>query len=265
MEQEDSIREPVDNNNSIKTDIQDNDPNMLHKLEFVLNIQEIPGKKITENYLKELSGKLNAIKEKKPYIQYNYRVVTDTDIEYNKMMGGGGNSSFPFNIFEGLLDKITGRTSTSETTAPSPTSNEVIDNDSSNKTDNSNIGFLNTIFTDPSNNVVVDSSNNVPIDTSNNVAIDSSSNTAVYVPTNTNKNIFQRLFSFIPSFDVSNSQVLDASFTKPLDMDNLVQEPIVLDDKYDGVVHILVTIYDKKRVFSYIGGVYQLEYWIERK
>ena len=85
------------------------DPNEIKKVEFVLNIQEVPGKKISETYVKELTEKLNAIKQQRTYVQFNIRMVVESDITYGKMMGGDGNSTFPYNIFESAFDLITGK------------------------------------------------------------------------------------------------------------------------------------------------------------
>jgi hypothetical protein len=229
--QEDISKETIDNklsnaNNSIE--LSDNseikveapivkDPNLIKKIEFVLNIQEVPGKKITENYLKDLTSKLKEISNKYTYIQYNFKVITESNVEYSKMMGGGGgDSTFPYNVFEGLFDRLSQKKTTN---------NESIV---------------------PESNVEKDETTNV-------------------VPESKNKGIFERLFSYIPSVGTINTPTIDLSFTMPMDLENLVQDPITYDDEYDGVTHVLVTIYDKIETMGYIGGLAQLENWIKRK
>ena len=194
------------------------DPNLLKKLEFVLNIQEVPGKKITENYLKELTSKLKTISDERTYIQYNFKLITESDIEYSKMMGGGaGDSTFPYNIFEGLFDRLSQK---------KPTDTEDVALVSNDEKDN---------ITTP------------------------------VVPESKNKGIFERLFSYIPSVGTISTPAIDLSFTMPHDFENLVQDPIEHNDEYDGVTHVLVTIYDKTETMGYVGGLVQLENWIRKK
>jgi hypothetical protein len=216
----------LSNNSEIKQeeDKHVKDPNLIKKMEFVLNIQEVPGKKITENYLKDLTSKLKAISDKLTYIQYNFKLITESNVEYSKMMGGdsgdGGDSTFPYNVFEGLFDRL-----------------------SQKKTNNIE--------------------NVVPV--SNDEKDSTTDNTPVVVPESTKKGIFERLFSYIPSVGTITTPAIDLSFTMPHDLDNLVQDPIEYNDEYDGVVHVLVTIYDKTDTMGYIGGLTQLENWIKKE
>jgi hypothetical protein len=223
----------VDSDNSIElsenSEIKDDeinpakDPNLIKKIEFVLNIQEVPGKKITENYLKELTSKLKAISDKRTYIQYNFKLITESNVEYSKMMGGGNGveSTFPYNVFEGLFDRLSQKKTTT-TEDVLPLSNDEKDTNTSNVT------------TD-------------------------------VVPESTKKGIFERLFSYIPSVGTITTPTIDLSFTMPVDLENLVQDPIEHNDEYDGVTHVLVTIYDKIETMGYIGGLVQLENWIKEE
>jgi len=200
------------------------DPNLIKKIEFVLNIQEVPGKNITENYLKDLTNRLNSIVKQKPYIQYNFKIITESNFEYVKMMGGDGDanaSTFPYNVFEGIFDRIL-RKKTS---------------------DSSNVNST----TEPVGNE------------------EKVEPTASYSNTNTsNQGIFQRLFSYIPAIGKPTVPAIDLSFTMPIELSNLVQDPITYNNEYDGVLHVLVTIYDKTDRFGYIGGLAQLENWIKK-
>ena len=210
----DESHESVNNANLIK------DPNEIKKSEFVLNIQEIPNKKIAENYVKTLTDKLNKLKQQRTYMQFNFKMIVESDIKYNRMMGGGDeNSTFPYNIFESTFDLITGK--------------------------------------NRQNNDVADAEKN------NQVSSSTESNTSSSNTSSSNKSIFENLFSYIPSLSVSSP--VDLSFTMPVHLENLTQEPIQYLDDYDGVTHILVTIYDKYDSMGYIGGLHQLENWIRKK
>ena len=210
----DESHESVNNANLIK------DPNEIKKSEFVLNIQEIPNKKIAENYVKTLTDKLNKLKQERTYMQFNFKMIVESDIKYNRMMGGGDeNSTFPYNIFESAFDLITGK--------------------------------------NRQNNDVADAEKN------NQVSSSTESNTSSSNTSSSNKSIFENLFSYVPSLSVSSP--VDLSFTMPVHLENLTQEPIQYLDDYDGVTHILVTIYDKYDSMGYIGGLHQLENWIRKK
>uniref|UniRef100_A0A6C0D3Z7 Uncharacterized protein n=1 Tax=viral metagenome TaxID=1070528 RepID=A0A6C0D3Z7_9ZZZZ len=230
----DESHESVNNANLIK------DPNEIKKSEFVLNIQEIPNKKIAENYVKTLTDKLNKLKQQRTYMQFNFKMIVESDIKYNRMMGGGDeNSTFPYNIFESTFDLITGKNRQNNDVADAEKNNQVSSSTESN-TSSSNTSSSNT------------SSSNT-----------SSSNTSSSNTSSSNKSIFENLFSYIPSLSVSSP--VDLSFTMPVHLENLTQEPIQYLDDYDGVTHILVTIYDKYDSMGYIGGLHQLENWIRKK
>ena len=191
------------------------DPNEIKKIEFVLNIQEVPGKKISETYVKEITEKLNVIKQQRTYMQFNIKMIVESDIKYSNMMGGSGTgTTFPYNIFESAFDLITGKNR---------------------------------------NTTVIDETNkNNEVSSSDNVTLESN-----------NKSIFDGLFSFAKLNNSVSSVNNDTTMTQPRDLENLVQEPINYIDDYDGVTHILVTIYDKSNSMGYIGGVIQLENWIK--
>ena len=215
------------------------EPNLIKKLEFVLNVQEIPGKKIAQNYIKNLIDQLNNIKNKRGFMQYNIRIITDSDVEYGKMLGGGdGNSTFPYNVFETTLNTITGTITSTRSSKPqqSEITNETVN---------------------VSNGQIIDSDKTNPDDTQ----VDQIS---TIEPTNNKQSIFQKLFSYIPVIGTPTMPTVDASFTIPPEFVNLVQEPIEFDNTYDGVLHILVTIYDKTDYFGYVGGLIQLESWIKK-
>lgn len=215
----------LQDNNNKPSSILAKDPNEIKKLEFVLNIQEVPGKKISENYVKDLTEKLNAIKQKRPYLQFTIRMIVESDITYGKMMGGDGSgtdgSTFPYNMFESAFDLITGKKRNA------------------------------TVVDETNKNYQVMASANGNVNPNDNV--NSTSN---------NKSIFDGLFSFATLNSSSSSSVNNTSFTMPRDLENLIQEPINYIDDYDGVTHLLVTIYDKSDSMGYIGGVIQLENWI---
>jgi hypothetical protein len=205
-------------NNSVETNKLIKDPNEIKKIEFVLNIQEIPGKKIVETYLKDLTSRLDAIVQQKKYVQYNFKIITYANTDYAKMMGGGNNSTFPYNIFEGILDTISQKTTS----------------------------YSDNVASYSSNDKIISS---VPVSETT---------------SSTNKGLFERLFSFVPFVKTQGVSSVDLSFTMPFELQNLIQEPLTYNDNYDGVTHILVTIYDKVDTFGYIGGLAQLESWIKK-
>ena len=65
-------------------------------IEFNIDIQEIQGKHVVETLLEDVVDKCKEL-----------NIICNIDILTNKLMVGGGDSTFPFNLFEKAADKIT--------------------------------------------------------------------------------------------------------------------------------------------------------------
>ena len=73
---------------------------------YLLKILEIPGKSVTEKYIAVLKDKLE-----KRGLKYSINIVVDENIARNmqpitEQTGGGGDSTFPYNLFESKIDRI---------------------------------------------------------------------------------------------------------------------------------------------------------------
>jgi len=80
-------------------DIVDDD---IVPLEFLLEIQEISGKNIAQNYVDDLSSKFEKLK-----LRYDFEVVPndDDEIKLNKYIGGS-DLTFPYNYFDSFASSI---------------------------------------------------------------------------------------------------------------------------------------------------------------
>ena len=73
---------------------------------YLLKILEIPDKSVTQKYLSLLKDKLE-----KRDLKYTINFVVDENLvrnapQINGQSGGGEGTTFPYNIFEGALDKV---------------------------------------------------------------------------------------------------------------------------------------------------------------
>ena len=73
---------------------------------YLLKILEIPGKSVTQQYIAVMKDKLDKLG-----LKYSINIVVDENLvrnmpQINGQSGGGEGSTFPFNVFEGALDKI---------------------------------------------------------------------------------------------------------------------------------------------------------------
>jgi hypothetical protein len=82
----------------VDDDIVDDD---IVPLEFLLEIQEISGKNIAQNYVDDLSSKFEKLK-----LRYDFEVVpNDEEVELNKYIGGS-DLTFPYNYFDSFASSI---------------------------------------------------------------------------------------------------------------------------------------------------------------
>jgi hypothetical protein len=76
---------------------------------YLLKILEIPGKSVTQQYIAVMKDKLDKLG-----LKHSINIVVDENLarkipQINGQSGGGDSSTFPYNIFEGALDKILSR------------------------------------------------------------------------------------------------------------------------------------------------------------
>jgi hypothetical protein len=76
---------------------------------YLLKILEIPGKSVTQQYIEVVKDKLDKLG-----LKHSINIVVDENLvrnvpQINGQSGGGDGSTFPYNIFEGALDKILSR------------------------------------------------------------------------------------------------------------------------------------------------------------
>ena len=76
---------------------------------YLLKILEIPGKSVTQQYIAVMKDKLDKLG-----LKHSINIVVDENLlrnvpQINGQSGGGDGSTFPYNIFEGALDKILSR------------------------------------------------------------------------------------------------------------------------------------------------------------
>jgi hypothetical protein len=75
---------------------------MTDKVEFVFRIYEIANKHIAETYVNDASNKMDQLS-----IKYNFQLIKEED--GNKIMFGGSDSTYPYNLFESVFDGISNR------------------------------------------------------------------------------------------------------------------------------------------------------------
>lgn len=73
---------------------------------YLLKILEIPGKSVTDKYITVLKDNLD-----KRGLKYSINIVVDENITRNmqhvtEQTGGGGDSTYPYNLFESKIDSI---------------------------------------------------------------------------------------------------------------------------------------------------------------
>lgn len=75
---------------------------MTDKVEFVFRIYEIANKHIAETYVNDASNKMDQLS-----IKYKFQLINEED--GNKIMFGGSDSTYPYNLFESVFDGISNR------------------------------------------------------------------------------------------------------------------------------------------------------------
>ena len=200
---------------------------------FYLNILEISGKHVSNTYVSNLQKYMND-----RGLKYKFEIVADEDFFVkHKHTTRGGNSTFPYKHFESAFDNITNIVSFNK--------------------DDSNIG-IKTTQTDsiePDEIVNIDYSKQLNDDSVDSVKVNDNDKINEVVdetnkPTDT---IIDRLMVY-----------------KPLELDGITRVkqstlPLVklnIPDDYDGVIHILLTIYVNKTKDIIQGGITQLNHFL---
>lgn len=88
----------IDNVN--KTESSENIANFeyTNTIEFVINILELPGKNTSADFIKNTIERLDNL-------GFEYKIEQNTNTYYNSLQTGGG-STFPYNMFETVVNKI---------------------------------------------------------------------------------------------------------------------------------------------------------------
>jgi hypothetical protein len=85
----------------VDDNVDDNADDNIVPLEFLLEIQEISGKNIAQNYVDDLSSKFEKLK-----LSYEFELVpNDEEVELNKYIGGS-DLTFPYNYFDSFASSI---------------------------------------------------------------------------------------------------------------------------------------------------------------
>ena len=88
-------------NEYIVDDVDDVEYDNIVPLEYLLEIQEISGKNIAQNYVDELISKFEKLN-----IKYEFELApNEEDINLNKIVGGS-DLTFPYNYFESFANNI---------------------------------------------------------------------------------------------------------------------------------------------------------------
>jgi hypothetical protein len=111
----------MDISNKIELDKKVHYNETIGEVEFLLEIQEISGKFVAENYVNELIKKFE-----KMNIEYEFNLVpSDEEIEIEKMIGGN-DLTFPYNYFYSLASNIEKIVSNKETNIKTKLENDRI-------------------------------------------------------------------------------------------------------------------------------------------
>lgn len=199
---------------------------MTDKVEFVFRIYEIANKHIAETYVNNASNKMDQLS-----IKYKFQLINEED--GNKIMFGGSDSTYPYNLFESVFDGISNRVRGVVPKVPSISLS-------------ARKGIFDRIFSSfkiepSSSDKVVSSEDNV---VSSEDKVVSSEDKVVSKP------IVESTVDFEKSVEYDVTQ--DG-------------EPIVFPDNYTGVVIVHLTIYNSDNSHQSVGGIKQFENWLEKR
>lgn len=198
-----------------------------NSIQFYLNILEISGKQVTNTYVNNLQKYMND-----KGLKYKFEIVVDEDFFIrHKHTTRGGNSTFPYKHFESAFDNV----------------KNMISFDNSIKSD----GITQTENIKPTEIVNIDYSKQSIDETTDSINTNDIVNTKENA-NNTNKvtDIIDRLTVYKPLELNGNTNTHQSTLT----LTNLN-----IPDDYDGVIHIMLTIYrDNVNNDVIQGGITQL-------
>jgi len=200
-----------------------------NSVNFYLNILEISGKQITNTYVNDLRVYMD-----KKGLKYKFEIVTDEDfyVSDKRTMRGGG-TTFPYSHFENAFNGIGNMLSFNNTELPSSSiSSSVSDLDIETK----NYGNIEKVNVTPNKIDTIDEPNQS--DTTN------------------------------PDTTLRDTIVDTLLVYKPLELNEKTIKntpPVKLDipNDYDGVIHILLTIFVNNTENIIQGGITQLNQFLQ--
>lgn len=201
-----------------------------NSIQFYLNILEISGKQVTNTYVNNLQKYMND-----KGLKYKFEIVTDEDFFIrHKHTTRGGNSTFPYKHFESAFDNVKNMISFDN----SIKSDEITQTEDIKPTE-----IVNIDYSKQSSDETSDLINTNIVNTKENA---------------TNKNqitdtIIDRLTVYKPlELNGNNTNTHQSTLT----LTNLN-----IPDDYDGVIHIMLTIYINNPSSIIQGGITQLNHF----
>lgn len=202
-----------------------------NSIQFYLNILEISGKQVTNTYVNNLQKYMND-----KGLKYKFEIVTDEDFFIrHKHTTRGGNSTFPYKHFESAFDNVKNMISFDN----SIKSDEITQTEDIKPTE-----IVNIDYSKQSSDETSDLINTNIVNTKENA---------------TNKNqitdtIIDRLTVYKPlELNGNNTNTHQSTLT----LTNLN-----IPDDYDGVIHIMLTIYINNPSSIIQGGITQLNHFL---
>jgi len=203
-----------------------------NSIQFYLNILEISGKQVTNTYVNNLQKYMND-----KGLKYKFEIVTDEDFFIrHKHTTRGGNSTFPYKHFESAFDNV----------------KNMISFDNSIKSDE----ITQTEDIKPTEIVNIDYSKQSSDETSD------LNNTNDIVNTKENAtNKKQITDTIIDRLTVYKPLELNGNNTNT-HQSTLTLTNLNIPDDYDGVIHIMLTIYVNNASSIIQGGITQLNHFL---
>lgn len=202
-----------------------------NSIQFYLNILEISGKQVTNNYVTNLQKYMND-----KGLKYKFEIVADEDFFIrHKHTTRGGNSTFPYKHFESAFDNVKNMISFDN----SIKSNEITQTEDIKPTEIVNIDYSKQAIDEPTDSI----NTNDIVNTKENA-------------TNKNKitdTIIDRLTVYKP---------LELNGNTNTHQSILTLTTLNIPDDYDGVIHIMLTIYVNNASSIIQGGITQLNHFL---
>lgn len=202
-----------------------------NSIQFYLNILEISGKQVTNTYVNNLQKYMND-----KGLKYKFEIVADEDFFIrHKHTTRGGNSTFPYKHFESAFDNVKNMISFDNYSK----SDEITQTEDNKPTEIVNIDYLKQSSDETTNSI----NTNDIVNTKENA-----NNTNEVTDT-----IIDRLTVYKPLELNGNTNTHQSTLT----LTNLN-----IPDDYDGVIHIMLTIYINNANNVIHGGITQLNHFL---